>query len=114
MHLTRTTWGSVTLGPTAGCQTRKDDYGSNREPLRRVPRRGPAAAAGPRAEPAPPRRRRHRARGTPAERTFSDFLIRRDRRQPSPVQAAGIDSPGLIASLAIVERVADLADETLR
>ncbi len=52
-----------------------------------------------------------RARSAPAEQTFSDFLIRRDRRQPPLVQAAGVDSPGLTASLAIAERVADLVDE---
>ena len=33
VHLTRTTWGSVTLGPTARYQARKDDYESDREPL---------------------------------------------------------------------------------
>ena len=33
VHLTRTTWGSVMLGPTARYQARKDDYESNREPL---------------------------------------------------------------------------------
>ena len=35
VHLTRTTWGSVMLGPTARYQARKDDYESNREPLAR-------------------------------------------------------------------------------
>ena len=33
VHLTRTTWGSVTLGRTARYQARKDDYKSDREPL---------------------------------------------------------------------------------
>ena len=33
VHLTRTMWGSVTLGPTARYQARKDDYEWNREPL---------------------------------------------------------------------------------
>ena len=80
---------------------------------RPVPRRRPAAPARAPAGPAPPGGSGIRARAAPAGRTFSDFLIRRDRRQPRLVQAAGIDSPGLTASLAVAERVADLVDETL-
>ena len=114
VHLTRTTWGSVMLGPTARYQTRKDDYESNREPLTRF------HAAARRLLPELGLHQLRaggsgiRARSAPAERTFSDFLIRRDGRQPRLIQAAGTDSPGLTASLAIAERVADLVDETLR
>jgi len=113
VHLTRTTWGSVMLGPTARYQTRKDDYESNREPLARFHAAARRLLPGLRLDQLRPGGSGIRARGAPADQRFSDFLVRRDRRQPRLIHAAGIDSPGLTASLAIAERVADLLDETL-
>jgi glycerol-3-phosphate dehydrogenase len=49
-----------------------------------------------------------RAKIHPATVRFEDFLIRRDARNPRLVQVAGIESPGLTASLAIGEMVAEL------
>jgi L-2-hydroxyglutarate oxidase LhgO len=108
VHLAKTTWGSVTLGPTIHYQDSKDDYEGGRLPLEAFVE--PARRLLPWIELSDlqPGGSGIRAKLHGPDKKFADFLIERDPLNPQVIQAAGIDSPGLTSSLAIGERVADI------
>lgn len=113
VHATRTTWGTVTLGPTARYQNQKNDYESNRDSLEHFQKAVCRFLPSLKIDQLKPGGSGIRARCAPAHIAFSDFQIVRDSQVPRLIHAAGIDSPGLTAALAIAERIADLVDATL-
>jgi glycerol-3-phosphate dehydrogenase len=120
MHLTKTLWGNVLVGPTARYIEDKNDYERNRLPVEEfsrgagllLPGLEPTdlipAYSGIRAKLVPPAASRS-AQG----KELADFIIERDPQVPSVVHLIGIESPGLTSAPSIAQHVRDLVAEIL-
>ena len=114
VHLTRTLWDTVLVGPTADYVAEKNDYERNRLPIQEFARRAKSmlpeieaadlqlAYSGIRAKLVPP-----------GHAGIADFVIAPDANVPRAIHLIGIESPGLTSSLAIAEHVTSLAAEIL-
>ena len=117
VHLTKTVWGNVLVGPTARYVVDKNNYERDREPIEEfargaqllLPELEPAdlvtAYSGIRAKLTPPSQH--------GEKRVADFIIERDSQFPNVVQLMGIEFPGLTSAPAIAEHVRDLVAEIL-
>ena len=114
MHLTKTIWGTLLVGPTSDYIQDKNDYENNRHPIEEFVRRVKPmlpelrvedlrlAYTGIRAKTLPP-----------GQEGMADFIITHDPKVRRAIQLIGIESPGLTSSLAIAEYVRRLVAEVL-
>jgi glycerol-3-phosphate dehydrogenase len=122
VHLVKTVWGNVLLGPTAHYVDDKNDYERNREPIEDFAEAAKQllpdlkvsdltlSYTGIRAKLAPPP---GAAGGSVSANAMTDFIIQRDPEFPRVVQLIGIESPGLTSSPAIAELVEPMVREIL-
>jgi glycerol-3-phosphate dehydrogenase len=122
VHLTKTLWGNVLLGPTARYITDKNDYEHDRQTVEEFARGASLLLPGLKASDLvqaysgiraklmpPPGSRSAGAKG----KGVADFIIQRDPQFPNVVQLIGIESPGLTSAPSIAEHVRDLVAEIL-
>jgi glycerol-3-phosphate dehydrogenase len=117
LHLTKTVWGSVLVGPTARYVGDKNNFERDREPVEEFARAAKLLLPGLDTSDLIPAYSGIRAKLTPPgncrEKRVADFIIQRDPQFPCVVQLIGIESPGLTSAPSIAEHVRDLVVEIL-
>lgn len=112
VHIVKTTGGQVWLGPTIRYQAEKDDYENDRLPVESFVEPARRLLSGLVLDDLRMGGSGIRAKLHPPSESFADFMIRRDRRNPFVIQAAGMDSPGLTSCLAVGNLIAKIARES--
>jgi glycerol-3-phosphate dehydrogenase len=114
LHLTKTVWDTLLIGPTAEYIEEKDNYEGSRKPLAEFASRARTLLPQITEQDLVPAYSGIRAKLlAQGEKGFSDFVIERDPLTPSVVHLMGIDSPGLTSSPAIADHVMGLVEEIL-
>jgi glycerol-3-phosphate dehydrogenase len=122
VHLTKTLWGGVLLGPTARYVDDKNDYEKNRDSTAKFAEGAKAllpqitnedlvqAYSGIRPKLVPPS---SASTSHAHSKDAPDFIIERDPDIPRVIHLIGIESPGLTSAPAIAEHVERLVAESL-
>ncbi len=114
VHLTKTLWGTVLLGPTARYVEDKNDYERDREPVEDFARGAKMMVPELEAADLVPGYSGIRAKLVPpGGHGIADFIIERDPDVPAVIELMGIESPGLTSAPAIAEQVLGIAAEIL-
>ncbi|MCH7986162.1 MAG: NAD(P)/FAD-dependent oxidoreductase [Acidobacteria bacterium] len=114
VHLTKTLWGTLLVGPNARYVNDKNDYENALEPRESFCAR--ARKLLPQLEPDDlrPAYSGLRAKLTPPDRHGAeDFVVARDPAYPHIIHLVGIESPGLTAAPSLARDVSQLVRETL-
>jgi glycerol-3-phosphate dehydrogenase len=114
VHLTKTLWDGVLVGPTAHYIADKNDYESNRPPVQDFARMAQPMLPEIRAEDLVPAYTGIRAKlAPPGSHHATDFVIERDPQFTNVVHLIGMESPALTSAGAIAEYVIGMVGEIL-
>lgn len=114
VHLTKTLWGGVLVGPTAHYIADKNDYESNRPPIEDFVRMAQPMLPEIRAEDLVPAYTGIRAKlAAPGSHHATDFVIEQDPQLANVVHLIGMESPALTSAGAVAEYAMAMMREIL-